>query len=129
MGNTITGGTASDPDAEAAQVGTKRNVERTVDRGDVVTLDFTLNAPFYMAGKKVYFCAQKRRAVVNTTAIVNRVATITNEAARTCSITLTASETGTAGVYLYEVEVRSTDESTPQTAETGTLSIIDDLRK
>jgi hypothetical protein len=56
--------------------------------------------------------------------------TITSEANRTCSITLTAAETAEAGRYLYEIEVRdTTTEANPSTAEAGTLNIIEDLRK
>jgi hypothetical protein len=100
-----------------------------VPRGDVFTVSFTLGAAFPLAGRKVYFCAQKRRAADNAAAIVNREATITDETARTCSITLTAAETAVADRYLYEIEVRDTDDTNTATAESGTLNIIDDLRK
>jgi hypothetical protein len=101
-----------------------------VPRGDVQTISTTLGASFPLAGRTVYFTAQKTKAATNTTAIVNRAMTITDEAARTCTITLTAAETATAGQYHYEIEARdTTTEANPSTAEAGTLNIIEDLRK
>jgi hypothetical protein len=101
-----------------------------VPRGDVYTISTTLGADFPLTGRTVYFIGQKRKADANTTAIVNRAMTITSVPNRTCTITLTAAETATAGQYLYEIEVRdTTTEANPSTAESGTLNIIEDLRK
>ncbi len=108
----------------------RRDGAITVTRGDVATIIATLGASWPLAGKTVYFCAQKKRLANNTTAIVNRAMTITDVATRACSITLTAAELATAGQYLYEIEVRDTGtDANPSTAEAGTLNIIDDLRK
>jgi len=101
-----------------------------VPRGDVYTLTVTLGASFPTAGRTVYFIGQKSKAAANTTAIVNRAMTVTDPATRTCTITLTAVETATAGQYHYEIELRDTaDDANPSTAEAGTLNIIEDLRK
>lgn len=101
-----------------------------IHRGDVTTLTLTLGAAYPLTGRTVYFCAQKRHAATNANAIVNRAMTITSEANRTCTITLTAAETATVGRYHYEVELRdTTTEANPSTADTGTLIIVDDLRK
>lgn len=100
-----------------------------VPRGDAYTLTWTAPAAFPLTGKRVYFCVQKRHAADNAAAIVNREMTVLDEAARTCSITLTSEETKTAGSYRYEIEIRNADDTGPQTAESGTFAIPDDLRK
>lgn len=105
------------------------NAVVTVIRGDTKTLTFNLGTGWPLAGKKVYFIAKKDRAADNSTAIVNREATITDAVNGISTISLASPETDTAGSYYAEVEVRNSDDSNPQTARQFILKIDPDVRQ
>lgn len=100
-----------------------------VVRGDAKTLTFNLGTGWPLTGKKVYFIAKKDRLAANSTAIVNRTATVTDAVNGVASITLTSTETGTVGSYYAEIRVYNTDDSNPQTARQFTLQITQDVRQ
>jgi hypothetical protein len=101
----------------------------TIIRGDEKLLTFNLGTAWNLTGKKAYFCAKTLPTADNSTAIVNRICTITDAINGGCEITLTATETAAIGKYFAEVEVRNTDESSPKTAMQFTLIIKQDGRQ
>ena len=102
---------------------------QTIIRGDVKTFTFNLGTGWNLTGKKVYFIAKDRPTSSNTTAIVNRVCTVTDAVNGVATITLTADETNKSGTYYAEAEVRDTDDTNPQTAKQFTLKISQDVRQ
>jgi hypothetical protein len=100
-----------------------------VIRGDEKPITFNLGTGWPLTGKKVYFIAKSSAAASNSTAIVNREATIIDEVQGIANFTLASSETSTIGSYYAEIEVRNTDNTVPQTARQFTLKIVQDIRQ
>lgn len=98
-------------------------------RGDEKKLSFNLGSGWDLTGKKAYFIAKALPTADNSTAIANRVCTITDALNGACEITLTNAETAVVGKYYAEVEVRNADESSPKTALQFTLLIKQDVRQ
>lgn len=98
-------------------------------RGDVKTFTFNLGTAWDLTGKKVYFMAKSKKSDTDIDALFDKACTITDAVNGVCTATLTATNTATAGKYFAEVEVRNTDESSPQTALQFVLQINDDIRK
>ena len=106
------------------------NAPVTVIRGDVKTLTFNLGTSWNLTSKKVYFIAKASRTAANTTAIINKECTVTDAINGVATITFTATESGTIGVYYAEVEVRDNDgTSNPLTAMQFKLIVSQDVRQ
>ena len=101
----------------------------TIVRGDAKTLVFDLGSGWPLSNKKVYFTAKKYREAQNSSAIINREATITDEVNGVARIDLLSSETATVGSYYAEVEVRNSDDTVPHTARQFILRIVQDVRQ
>ncbi|MDP2167982.1 MAG: hypothetical protein Q8J64_06600 [Thermodesulfovibrionales bacterium] len=104
--------------------------EMRIKRGDTKTLTLSLSTDWNLqspADQKVYLCLKADPKAANSTAIVNRTATVTGP--QTAEITLTSIETATVGKYDAEWEVRKSDDTEPQTAQHFTLVIEQDVRQ
>lgn len=119
------------PGILASQITVTEDSDLTVTRGDTTALTFSLGTSWPLAGKTVYLTVKASRAAANSTAIINRAATITDAANGVATITLTEAEAATVGVYYYDVTVLTTGppESAPKTALMGKFSIIQDVRQ
>ena len=101
-----------------------------ITRGDVKTLTFNLGTQWPLTDKLVYFIIKKDPTADNSTAIVNRTATIIDAENGVAQITLTADETTPVDCYWYEVELRDDPaDDDPQTPLRGRLTILQDVRQ
>lgn len=99
-----------------------------ISRGDTVTFTLVVPSDWNFTGKKVFFAMKANLNDPNSSAIVNREATVLT--AQSASITLTAIETQLKGENWAEFEQRDNDGvSNPLTAQRFKVGIKQDVRQ